>query len=62
MSKMQTAAFGGGRCGIADPNQIKPQTTISAAILQTICRSEDGETTALAAALRAALARKAGRQ
>ena len=58
MGDMQTPAVEGGRCGLADPDKIKPHPTISPPILQAIRHSEDGET-ALAAAMRVALAKKA---
>ena len=61
MADKQTAAPEGGRCGIRDLAEInKPQTTISSTIFEVIRHSENGET-ALAAAFRAALAKKAGR-
>jgi hypothetical protein len=53
MAGMQTPAMEGGRCGLTDPDKIKPHPAISPTILQAIRHSEDGET-ALAAALRAA--------
>ena len=56
MPNIQTAALEDGRCGIPDL-AIKPHPTISPTISQAIRFSQDGG--GLAAAFRAALARKA---
>jgi hypothetical protein len=62
MANVQNPVRQGGACGINDPVKINPHPTISPVIVNAFVRhSEDGETV-LAAALRAALAKKAVRQ